>query len=198
MKTGDITLNWSCEPCHTQSVQPLWDITEVGTAVCEVCGDDMALEDHVAVNPDSQVMTALRDCHEVMDAAARQLNDGGHIDPDELDATSRQLVAYAEKARAAVGEHDVESKPARVLIQVMGGVADYLADGDVDVELIDYDNDPDPPTPERFMDLCPEKFAGRNPPSVRPVDNTKGGARWDTHTTGIDRSSWTLKHSGRL
>ena len=118
MKSGDITLNWACEQCHTQSVQPLTDIAEVGTAICEVCGDDMVLDGDVTVK-----------------------------------------------------------NTARVLIQVMGGVADYLADGDVDIELIDYDNDQDAPTPERFMDLCPEKFAGRNPLSARPPATApKGGA----------------------
>ena len=50
MKTADITLNWSCAECHTTSVQPLSDIAEVGTAICEVCGNDMVLEDEVTVD----------------------------------------------------------------------------------------------------------------------------------------------------
>lgn len=49
------------------------------------------------------------------------------------------------------------AKP-RVLIQVYGGVADYICDEGVDVELIDYDNEPDAEIPERFRDLQDNSF----------------------------------------
>ena len=41
----------------------------------------------------------------------------------------------------------------RVRITVSGGVADYVTDGDVNVELIDYDNEPDAITPKAFKDM---------------------------------------------
>lgn len=46
-------------------------------------------------------------------------------------------------------------KRPRVLIMVSGGVADYIVDGDVEVELVDFDNEPDAPTPRGFEDLMP-------------------------------------------
>ena len=46
-------------------------------------------------------------------------------------------------------------EPARVLITVEGGIADYVTDGNVEVALIDYDNEPDAKIPEEFSDLEP-------------------------------------------
>lgn len=40
-----------------------------------------------------------------------------------------------------------------MLILVRGGVAEFVADGMVLVGLVDYDNDPDAPTPAGFEDM---------------------------------------------
>ena len=46
---------------------------------------------------------------------------------------------------------------ARVLITVSGGVAEYVSDGAVDVELIDYDNEPNAAIPALFADMVNEQ-----------------------------------------
>ena len=42
---------------------------------------------------------------------------------------------------------------ARVLITVSGGVAEHVSDGNVDVELIDYDNEPKAVIPALFAGM---------------------------------------------
>jgi hypothetical protein len=65
------------------------------------------------------------------------------------------VVSIADDGKWTVTPH----KPARVLITVSGGVADWVQDGDVDVELFDHDNFNDDPaeTPKvrkEFADLA--------------------------------------------
>ena len=49
-----------------------------------------------------------------------------------------------------------EQEPARrVLITVRGGVAEYAADRDVNVCLVDWDNEPNKEVPSDFADLMP-------------------------------------------
>ncbi|WP_353163491.1 hypothetical protein [Salinisphaera shabanensis] len=60
-----------------------------------------------------------------------------------------------------MSENDMQvpNKP-RVLVVVSGGVAYCLADGGVDVALIDYDNEPDAAIEPRFADLLSASEAG--------------------------------------
>ena len=53
MRTGRITLLWECDRCHIKASQPLEDIAEVGTAICEDCGDDMTLQEEVETKTDT-------------------------------------------------------------------------------------------------------------------------------------------------
>jgi len=46
-------------------------------------------------------------------------------------------------------------EPARVLITVEGGIADYVTAGNVKVALVDYDIDSQAEVPEGFSDLEP-------------------------------------------
>lgn len=49
-----IILKWYCPRCDIHSEQYLSDIAEVGTAICEECGDDMLLGINVELLPYSQ------------------------------------------------------------------------------------------------------------------------------------------------
>lgn len=49
IRTGNLLLNWRCEDCDSESQQPLTDIPEAGGAICEHCGEDMELLDHVSI-----------------------------------------------------------------------------------------------------------------------------------------------------
>ena len=44
-------------------------------------------------------------------------------------------------------------KNPRVLIIVNGGVAEYVADSEADVYMIDFDNEPNATVPDKFIDL---------------------------------------------
>lgn len=44
-------------------------------------------------------------------------------------------------------------KVPRVLIRVRGGVAEFVSDGMVRVELVDFDNEPNAPIPTGFEDM---------------------------------------------
>lgn len=45
-----VIIRWYCPKCHEVGEQPLTDIPEVGTAICE-CGDDMELSPFVQLLP---------------------------------------------------------------------------------------------------------------------------------------------------
>ena len=50
------------------------------------------------------LLKALQDCQEIMDACADQFCTGEYIDPAEVQATCNQLAEHAMKARAAIAK----------------------------------------------------------------------------------------------
>ena len=50
VKSDDMTLRWECARCHVTAEQALTNIAEVGTPICESCGNDMVLDDEVLIS----------------------------------------------------------------------------------------------------------------------------------------------------
>lgn len=50
-----IILHWWCPECDVKAQQYLTDIVDVGTAICEECGNDMCLRKDVELLPYSKV-----------------------------------------------------------------------------------------------------------------------------------------------
>ena len=48
IRVDKIILNYTCENCKETGEQFLCDIVEVGTAICQECGDDMELDEFAA------------------------------------------------------------------------------------------------------------------------------------------------------
>jgi len=66
----------------------------------------------------------------------------------------------------------IVAKPSRVLVTVGGGLADYVSDGDVEIEIFDRDNFDDDPSYTR----CPPKhFADLAEPIGVPVRGDERG-----------------------
>jgi hypothetical protein len=72
---------------------------------------------------------------------------------DERDGTQPEPIVF-QQAKPENDEFvNTAEHPARVLITVEGGCADYCSAGHVEVLLIDYDNEPDAEIPEEFQGL---------------------------------------------
>lgn len=56
----------------------------------------------------AELVAALRDASEVMDAAASQLCADEYVDPAEVQATCEQLAEFAMKARAALARAEAQ------------------------------------------------------------------------------------------
>lgn len=94
----------------------------------------------------------LCDDRQLFDAIAPFVVAGSFIEMSGEDGTLWRWYFDGEQCEEQLG-HVVFGEPARVLITVKGGVADYVTDGDVSVALVDYDNEPDAEIPEGFEDL---------------------------------------------
>lgn len=98
---------------------------------------------------------ALRDDRQLFDAIAPFVEAGSFIEMSGEDGTLWRWHFDGEQCQEQLG-HVVFGESARVLITVRGGVADYVTDGNVEVALIDYDNEPGAEIPEEFSDLDSE------------------------------------------
>ncbi len=98
---------------------------------------------------------SLRDDRQLFDAIAPFVEAGSFIEMSGEDGTLWRWYFDGKQCEEQLG-HVVFGKPARVLITVKGGVADYMTDGKVEVALIDYDNEPGAEIPGEFSDLDSE------------------------------------------
>lgn len=56
IKTARLLLNWRCNDCDSETQQHLGEIPEAGTAICEHCGEDMELLNHVSISDTSSLV----------------------------------------------------------------------------------------------------------------------------------------------
>jgi len=68
MNTSEIILNYTCDNVAEHesgepitAIQPLADITAVGTLICEECGEDMTLDADVTILPTAEQITSGRE-----------------------------------------------------------------------------------------------------------------------------------------
>jgi hypothetical protein len=97
----------------------------------------------------------LRDDRLLFEAIGPFVEAGSFIEMSGEDGTLWRWYFDGKQCVEQLG-HVVFGESARVLITVKGGVADYVTDGNVNVALIDYDNEPDGEIPEGFNDLGTE------------------------------------------
>ena len=95
---------------------------------------------------------ALCDDRLLFDAIAPFVEAGSFIEMSGEDGTLWRWSFDGKRCEEQLG-HVVFGTSARVLITVRGGVTDFVTDGNVEVALVDYDNEPDAKIPEGFSDL---------------------------------------------
>ncbi len=88
----------------------------------------------------------------LFDAIAPFVQAGSFIEMSGEDGTIWRWYFDGKRCEKVIGQI-VFNQPARVLITIRGGAADYVTDGHVSVAMIDYDNEPDAMIPEEFRDL---------------------------------------------
>ena len=95
---------------------------------------------------------ALRDDRLLFDDIAPFVEAGSFIEMSGEDGTLWRWYFDGKQCEEQLG-HVVFGASARVLITVRGGVTDFVTDGNVEVALVGYDDEPGAKIPEGFIDL---------------------------------------------